>query len=315
MEILIGFEHNYVMPYGVMLQSLVCNNKQTKIHVHAIIGDNVTEEDKKALRNILGEQNQICFYKFDVKEITNFPIQTWTHFRESCYYRLYAASILPISIEKILYLDGDMIVRHNLEDLWKTDVSSFAVAGTMNQTEDVKWHNRLHYSVSKGYVNNGVLLINLKYWREHELEKSVSQFILKESERIIMADQDVLNYIIQDKKLMLPLKYNVQENFFYQLKYMTFDYWSRKKEVDFAIQDPWILHYTGQIKPWMAECLHPMKEEFFVYQRQTPWRDFPLVVKKQKISIKTRLKNIVKRYVLLRPIPTVNQVENKFAQF
>lgn len=302
MNILIGFEHNYLMPYGVMLQSLIENNQGTTFHVYAIIGNNVTSQDKEQLRTIICQEkgNTVEFYNFEVKNITKFPIQTWTHFRESCYYRLFAPSVLPEDIDKILYLDGDMIVCHDLTELWHIDISDYAVAGVMNQTEDVKCYNRLRYPMRKRYINNGVLLINLDYWRTNRLEEKFVDVILNHPEMIVMADQDVLNHVVQDSKLVLPLKYNVQEKFFYKLENMTFDYWERKEEIEQAIHNPWIIHYAGNIKPWMVNCIHPLKEKFFEYRKMTNWRDDALLDNTPKVSFYEKTKTMIKRICFMK---------------
>lgn len=297
MNILIGFEHNYLMPYGVMLQSLIENNQGTPIHVYAIIGNNVTAQDKEQLTSIVcqNKENKIEYFNFITKDISDFPIQTWTHFRESCYYRLFAPSVLPKDVEKILYLDGDMVVCHDLKELWKTDISKYAVAGVMNQTEDVMCYNRLHYPLRKRYINNGVLLINLDFWRKNHLEDRFVDVILNHPEMIVMADQDVLNHVVQDSKIMLPLKYNVQEKFYYKLDHMTFDYWERKEEIEEAIHTPWIIHYAGNIKPWMANCIHPLKGVFFEYRKNTIWRNDALQVNEVKLSLRGRIENLIRR--------------------
>lgn len=312
MEILIGFEHNYVMPYGVMLYTLVSNNPNEIIHVHAIIGDNVTDKDKDELQKTIGDKNHITFYLFRSDRLKKFPILTWTHFRESCYYRLFAASILPADVDKILYLDGDMVVMHNLNELWETDISNYAVAGVMNQTESVMVHNRLEYPSTKGYVNNGVLLMNLNYWRKYGLEIQCADFINKNKEKIIMADQDVMNYIVQDSKMMLPIRYNVQENFYYKVIHMTCDYWGRKDEIDNAVLDPYIIHFTGPVKPWMQECIHPRKEDFLRAKQKTIWRNQPLSVTKTPKKLKQRVKDFFKKYLLFKKVQEFSVVENKF---
>ncbi len=313
MEILVGFEHNYVMPYGVMLQSLVQNNKNITIQIHAIINESVTEEDKNSLKSIVtqyNKNNSVKFYLFDKGVVDNYSLPTTKYFRESCYYRLFSSTILPASIDKVIYLDGDMVVRHDISDLWNYDIEGCAVAGVINQTETVKYHNRLHYPMSKKYINNGVAVFNLKLWREEGVEQQFVNMIKKYPERILTADQDVMNVVLQDKKKILPIKYNVQEGFYYRLEYMSFDYWGIQQEMDEAIKDPWILHYAGAHKPWVKGCGHPLKDEFFKYQNKTIWKDMPLL--DEKTTWKGMLLKMVKKILAKVSIIEPERNQNLF---
>lgn len=316
MEILVGFEHNYVMPYGVMFQSLVYNNPNETIHVHAIVNESVTNEDKNDLSKIIKQSshNRIDFYKFDKGRVKVFPLSSVRHFRESCYYRLYAASILPPEIDKVIYLDGDMVVRHSISDLWEYDIEDASVAGVTNQTEKVEFYNRLHYPMKKKYINNGVAIFNLKKWRKEGTEQKFTDMILKYPERIVNADQDVMNVVLQDDKIILPIKYNVQEFFYYQLKYMTFDYWEYQSEFDLAIKDPIILHYAGPEKPWLIGCLHPLKDEFFKYRSMTVWKDEPLIKSNSSKGLKQMVRSTIVKIATKTGLIKRETKENKFIQ-
>ena len=82
--------------------------------------------------------------------------------------------------------------------------------------DDIRIYNRLQYSPSLGYFNAGVLLVNLRYWRENNLSESFFEIINKYPERLRYHDQDVLNIVLKEIKLTLPLKYNVQHGYFLQ---------------------------------------------------------------------------------------------------
>ena len=75
---------------------------------------------------------------------------------------------------------------------------------------------RDRYSPSLGYFNAGVLLVNLRYWRENNLSESFFEIINKYPERLRYHDQDVLNIVLKEIKLTLPLKYNVQHGYFFK---------------------------------------------------------------------------------------------------
>ena len=266
MDILVVFDHNYVAPTGVMLKSLVVNNASQILNVHAIIDEDVSEEDKESLREIVegSEERRITFFNYKKEEIREFPGVKGTHFSKAAYYRLFCASLLPEGIEKILYLDSDMIVNFSLNDLWNTDISDVAIAAVVNPGS---------YGDSKSYFNSGLLLINLRYWRENHLEDKYVDFILNHSDKIKWVDQDVSNGVLTNSKKLLPLKYNVQDSFLYKKKYLTDSLGEMIGELDDALLNPVVIHFCGSVKPWMIGCRNPYRSLFVKYKNLTRWKD------------------------------------------
>lgn len=109
------------------MQSVCLNNPDVDIVFHVIHDDSVRHKDCDDLKDITDQFNgkSVMFYSVS-KKITRtiFPvIKNWYFMPRSTYYRLWLAELLPESIEKVLYLDGDVIVRHSLLPLWNTDLN------------------------------------------------------------------------------------------------------------------------------------------------------------------------------------------------
>lgn len=111
----------------------------------------------------------------------------------------------------------------------------------------------------------GVLLINLKYWREHHVEEALREFYQKYPERIVYNDQDLLNAVLYDKKVMVSLRWNVQ-GMFYKRKLVLGKHYEAE-HLDAALH-PYVVHYTSRHKPWHLYCVHPYKEECREYLRE-----------------------------------------------
>lgn len=265
MDILVVFDHNYIAPTGVLLKSLMINNASQTLHIHAIIDEDVNEEDKEFLREILegSKERNISFYNYNKKIIREFPGVKGTHFSEATYYRLFCASLLPERIEKILYLDSDMIVHSNLVDLWETDISDVAIAAVVNPGS---------FGNSNTYFNGGLLLINLKYWRENKVESLFVDYINNNANNIKWVDQDVTNGVFDKSKKFLPLRYNVQEAFLNKKEYLVDSLGEMIGELDDALLNPAIIHFCGSLKPWMVGCRNPYRPLFIKYQNQTIWK-------------------------------------------
>ena len=287
MEIVISTDNNYIMPTGVLMTSICENNKDEKIRFHILIDESVTVKSKESLNRIAeGYGKQIVYYLMAKSLFDGFPVGR-DGLPVSAYYRLAIAKILSENIDKVLYLDSDIIVRHSLKELWETDIQNYAIGCVTDVcNDDIKVYNRLKYSNLEGYFNSGVLLINLRYWREHCIDKQLVTYLRNNIDKIVNSDQDILNYVLRKEKFKLPLKYNVQHGFFLKEAPLSWEY---DVEVNSAIKDPYILHFTDRAnnKPWVKGCRHPYKQEFFKYKALTQWASVP--VKTYNIFFKTKL--------------------------
>ena len=84
------------------------------------------------------------------------------------YYRLLAGELLPQNLEKIIYIDPDILVINSLSALWEMDISGFLFAGASHtgKTDMANNVNKIRLGTDTDYYNSGFLLINLKRARE-----------------------------------------------------------------------------------------------------------------------------------------------------
>jgi len=291
MEIVLTTDANYLMPSGVLLKSLCEHNAQEEINVHLIVDNSVTQIQKEQLQKVISgyDKKKLFYYHIDGDLFTNYPNLKNHYLSKAAYYRLFLTDILPSEIDKVLYLDCDMLVLKSLKDMWEVDMSNYAVAAIEDAlvSYDILCYNRLRYKPSKLYFNSGVMLINLKYWRETNALQQFMDYLKNYSDRVVSHDQDILNVIFQDKKLLLPITYNLQEGFLLKKRYFYYrDYEDKFFEY---VKDPVILHYNIH-KPWQKGCDHPRKEMFWKIQAQTIWKDMPLVPYPIRLTFKQKTK-------------------------
>ena len=269
-DILTCTDSTFVVPLGVLLHSICANNVNCVFQFHIIIDKTVSDKQKLQLSQTVERCGQTIFYdvnadKLDVK----LPIVSY-RFPVSIYYRLLMAKILPESVSRILYLDADIVVRHDLEELWKTDLQGCALGAVVNQTKARRYWERLDYPRSIGYVNSGVLLVDLTYWRQHKVTEQFLDYISKDSKRLVYPDQDVINVVLKGKIFFLKEKYNTQEGFFVEGRETQSH--ETQDGVNEAIHDSCVLHYTG-CKPWDWFCDHPLKDVYYQFKRDTLWEN------------------------------------------
>lgn len=277
MHILLSTDKNYIMPSAVMMKSVSVNNADEEIVFHVQIDQSVKEEGRRSIKHVLSNpKHTVLFHMMDGNIFKDYPSlgTTKSYLSKTAYYRLFVTDVVSDDVHKILYLDGDIIVRKSLKPLWETSIDNYAIGCVTDMAEDRHDYMRLGYDKKNGYFNSGVLLMNLDYWREHQLKTKFLDLIVNEPGKIVLHDQDVLNITLNEQKLNLPMKYNAQGGFFHHRKYSELggrydEYWPELKE---AITDPFIIHYADKIKPWHVEDSHPYGFEFMKYYKQTEWR-------------------------------------------
>ena len=303
-NILASCDNNYIMPCGVMMCSVCESNKQSRFCFHLIIDESVTASSKSQLTAIASNYKaDIVFHVFNsetiLRELGNENISFANNISLPTYYRLFVESVLPSDIDRILYLDCDIVVRGNIDVLFAISMKDYAVACVPDISEGIsEFYDRLGYSMEQGYFNAGVLLINLEYWRNHNLKKDFIDFYRNNTHKVLQHDQDILNFVCKDNKIVLPIKYNAQDGFFLNRCY--FDRTKYVEQLKEAERDPIIIHYTG-IKPWEKLCENPFKGVFFYYLNKTEWEGIPLVDTKTHLTLKNKLVMLARKCHLIKP--------------
>ena len=307
MDIVACTDKWFVMPTGVMMYSACVNNPDVDIVFHVIHDDSVTSKDRRDLEKTVTvfEGKSISFYHVDVTLFPCFPNVTMiSRITQAVYYRLMLSEILPETICKVLYLDGDIIVRHSLLPLWNTDLKDFAVGAVPDSLGgDLEFYHRLNYPPQLGYFNSGVLLANLEYWREHEVVRTFMSYMQEHADKLKYWDQDVLNVVFSNNKVVLPIKYNLTSGFLW--KQPQYDYKKYEKEVEAALKDPVIVHFAGD-KLWenyRRQPRHPFASTFFKNQSQTKWKGVKTDKRPYKLRVINYVADMLRKYGLKSPLP------------
>jgi lipopolysaccharide biosynthesis glycosyltransferase len=266
-HIAVNIDENYVKHCGVLLISIFENNRNRQFSIH-ILCDHLSEESKNVLSSIVeGYGGVLTFYDITIQSFENFPVSS--QWPITIYYRLLIPSLLSDNINRVLYLDCDIIVKGSLDELWNSDLDEFAVGAVEDELSPISaMIERLGYDSKYGYFNSGVLLLNLYYWRKNNISKKCVDYIYSNMDNIFHPDQDALNAILHDKWLSLEYRWNFISS--YQRLYFN----RLHLEDDFkciSIKFPVIIHFTGK-KPWDSKCRSHFKLDYFYYLEQSPWK-------------------------------------------
>lgn len=280
MDIAISLDNNYVMPSLALATSIFENNRQHDCRIY-LLTDGLAENNVEKFNRLAANYGQQVIIKTIQKELySNLPF--YKRYTFATYNRFVIAEL--IEGPRVLYLDGDMIVRKDLAPLWEVDLEGYACGVVEDQRgDDIFLHNR--NEISTPYFNAGMLLINLDYWRAHHVGQTMIQYLQNHVDTCIYPDQDAANKVLSGKVLYLDYQYNFQEDWFQpqQEWQIHFSKWDAIIE---ARKDPAIVHYCRGLKPWFKECIHPLKADFIKYAtmhdftgyREKKYYSFPYTV-------------------------------------
>lgn len=295
MNILFCTDDKYAPYYGILLTSLFDNNKGEIFDIYVLTAG--LSKDCQRLYHHLANQNnariRIITINDDMMKLC--PIREGDHVTLATYYRIIAPLYLPNDIDKILYLDGDIIINGRIIDLWEIDISNHALGAVVDEAyfRDEPYI-RLGYEKSHPYINAGVLLMNLKYWRKHDIINRCMKCIETMPDKLLFHDQDTLNVVLHNSIKLLPLTFNYQRGF---IDYTFYNKIERRfqEEICAVKYNPVVIHYTGYSKPWHEGCRHPYTSYFLYYKQKSLWAHIPLIP--CKFSWKQRLIQIRNEFI------------------
>lgn len=296
MNFAIAIDRNFIIQACTLIKSLELTQKENSVVF--ILNDDLTPKDFELMKNQFN-QNKIELFFLHAK-LDNFDlnIENKVHLSKATYFRLYLTELLPRNIERIIYLDCDMIVLKDLSELYNTDFnnkSCCAVIDMFNNSKEI--YTRLDYPRDSGYFNSGLLLINIPQWKKEKISEKALNFIQNNPERCIAHDQDALNKAISGNFIKLSVSYNMQLDFFrdFTNSILNEEYYD---DISTAVKQPYIIHFTGPTKPWFKNCLHPYKKHWCFFCSKTIWKNnkskyfFETPIKKLNFIIKIFCKTI-----------------------
>ena len=278
MTIVCATDDNFVQHCCVMLVSLLSNNSDVTIYV---LTEGLQPENEQVIKDEVAAKGGIVYFRnVDPAIIDRFPMPAGVelaHISRATYYRLLIADLLPREVEKVLYLDCDIVVNGAIAELWRTPMDNYALAAI----PQVGFGNeavRLGYPIAYGYFNAGVTLMNLRYFREQDVTRRLMEYIASHYHDIKYHDQDTLNAVLYKETLHLMPQWNMTSNIYapgyrgladWQDGHVVNDYSTQKANALRHKRHPIVLHFVSKPKPWNHGCTHPLAMLYYRYARLT----------------------------------------------
>lgn len=280
-DVTINTDDGYVQHAMALLCSLFENNKSHEIIVHVLTG-NLSRDKEDAINALAMRYNSKClFYHIDNSLLEGVKFRKNRPLSYAAYYRLLLSSVLDTGISRVLYLDCDMIVLDDVSSIFSLEIDDYALAATIDNTPcDDNHRKQLHMQVGDLTFCSGIMLINLNYWRKHQVEPKLLEYAKRDRERVYYHDQDALNYVFKHKWFVLPPKWNKYAYSNWLSKDICFRDYDRYE----YMKKPIVIHYAAlNIKPWL-DCLSCNRNVYLKYLRMSGYQ--PVVFKHVSWSMK-----------------------------
>ncbi len=251
-------DRTYIQHFLVTASSLLQHNQSIIRRLYLLYDPHCINQRKlhtgiaRLLRRYVVE---ICHCPFDSNCISDLKITH--HLSLATYYKLLFACLLPKDVEWVLYLDSDIINCANLNSLVTSALDKNTPLYAVNHRYTQEQLIRLDFIGRRfeRYFNAGVLLVNLRMWRERGYTEGLLETARRYHNQILWHDQDVLNIFFMDSWQEMPYKFNA---------------FGLDEHPEWLSDDLTLIHYTGSIKPWHMFCQHPLQQLYWRYRRKAP---------------------------------------------
>ncbi len=201
--------------------------------------------------------------------------------RYGFWYRIWLGRVLGPEVERLLYLDCDVLVRGDISELWALDMRDALAAVVWDPAQRVEVFRQplvenghrfgFPFRWEDPYFNSGVLFLNLKKWREERIGDTIHRVFFGKTEWSRFNDQDPLNLVLNGRTKPLSPSWNLIETVPYYRK------WDYQLYRDFGPPDeyfePKIRHFAGSQKPETLWARWSHKVEFYGYLQRCGWLD------------------------------------------
>lgn len=252
-NVCLSADNNYAQYAGVVIASILANaNKNDNLSFYILDGK-ITEENKEKIYSLKSIKDcNIEFVPVDENKFEGYKnLTTHSYISLATYYRLKLSELLP-DVNKVIYLDCDMVVNCSLSELFNTDLENNYMAGVIDIRTKYKpkWKNKIYY-------NAGMLLMDLEKIRQDGIEKNFLNYTKEHFKEIKAGDQDIINFTLNGKIKTVDNLWNVQVSSFLSRSNFT--------------KTPKIIHYVAKKKPWKFGSYAYFKNRYFKYLALTPW--------------------------------------------
>lgn len=269
--ILLASDENYFFPLLVTIKSLFSTTKE-QIDVKILVDKPFSKEKIEILTNLSRQfDNIIDFY--DMSNISHTLKCSIPHITVATYYRLWATDIFK-EYNKCIYLDVDIVVTGDINELFSIDIGDNYIAGVKAPKFHLHKNGYKSHCLRLGikdisqYINAGVIVMNLEQIRKNKIDVTFKELI---NEQFPVQDQDIINSACYNHISLLHPKYNLMLT--QEIERCDMNKVYGLQLTNEAFTNPVIIHYAGCIKPWKNPSIEYSNEWWNIGIGINGWTD------------------------------------------
>lgn len=237
----------------------------SNIVIHILHDDTLTEINRKNFIELAEKyKSTIKFYNVDINEWNiekKFFEKSLARISLGALYRLALPELLK-NINRVVYLDTDILVQADINDLYNIKFDKFYLLAVDDNEKMRNLYVKTRYYKNAGldyecYFNSGVLVLNLEEIQKINL---LNNCLVKLEKFNKFADQDILNIIFKGKTKFINDKFNKLVD----IQNLSED------NIEKVLKEKAILHFAGYLKPWNCANKEVIKL-YYSYMAKTPW--------------------------------------------
>ncbi|MBQ6534757.1 MAG: glycosyltransferase family 8 protein, partial [Opitutales bacterium] len=253
-SIFLATDDNYAKYASVVIKSACA--KTSRPLYFGVITKGLSDENKGKLRECAGE-NEIEFFAIDINKFNGFKVDLYLKYItiETCF--RYLIPELRPDLDKVLYLDCDVVCMDDLAKIFDADISG-VYAGVVPESK------------RGAYWCAGVILLNCEKCRRDNIVERLFERTKRLNGVSKFLDQDALNDVFGDRVKALDFRWQIMPSYF-NVKSGLSD-----AELDDVVLNAGIAHLCANDKPWDVPrgiVSNPFAQVFFHYLRRTPYAD------------------------------------------
>ncbi|MCR4900869.1 MAG: glycosyltransferase family 8 protein [Treponema sp.] len=246
-------DDRYVYILSVALQSLIDKTSTSWNYDICIISDGIQNKKKEILRLICSGRHNVSLRFIEISHLLDcFTLNTFNkRLSRTTFGRLYIPELFS-EYSKVLSLDGDIIIKKDISELYNTEIDNYYLAAIPDigvlqlfkyRKADFDYLKSIGFSDMDKYFNAGVILFNInEIKRNYSVAKMVEMVTVN---KFHFDEQDAFNCYAKNHVKFLKLNWNM----FWQENDVDQNILMLSSEYREAYNTPYILHYTGGILP------------------------------------------------------------------
>ncbi len=214
-----------------------------------VLDGGIKEKSKKLIEQSLEKFKNYSLNYIDMSSYNLSQFPNLRHYSLNTFSRYFIPQ-LDSKNNKVLYIDIDIIVKNDIARLYNQDLENYPLGAILedfySNGQNLREKVYPDYKNDSFYFNAGILVIDIKYWRENNISKQLIEMTIEYADKILCADQDILNIVFEQNYKILDYIYNYMPDHYDRLKAI------KPERTDFIRDNALIIHYTST-KPWKGK--------------------------------------------------------------